>query len=99
MGMAEIWGDHVPNFLTPESGELGRGRRSRWSVRTVAAVVASATLALTGMAGPAMAAPVSVHEITANWTGIPVPTTAPYAQPVTAEWHVNTNDLDDPYSN
>lgn len=99
MGMAEIWGDHVPNFLTPESGELGRGRRSRWSVRTVAAVVASATLVLTGMAGPAMAAPVSVHEITANWTGIPVPTTAPYAQPVTAEWHVNTNDVDDPYSN
>ncbi|MGM7698619.1 DUF7507 domain-containing protein [Microbacterium sp. A84] len=46
-----------------------------------------------------MAAPQSVHEITANWAGDPVPTEAPFGQPVTAEFHVNTNDNGDPYTN
>ncbi|GAB3615814.1 hypothetical protein GCM10027416_03710 [Okibacterium endophyticum] len=62
-----------------------------------------AAIAMVGVgtftSGPAWAAPASVHEITANWVGDPVPTEAPYGQPVTAEWHVNTNDVDDPYSN
>ncbi|HWI31778.1 MAG TPA: hypothetical protein VNT50_09825, partial [Microbacterium sp.] len=69
--------------------------------RALSAIVAIATIAASVfIAAPAAtAAPASVHEITANWTGSPVPTTAPYGQPVTAEWHVNTNDVDDPYSN
>ncbi len=40
-----------------------------------------------------------MHEITANWAGDPTPTEAPFGQPVTAEFHVNTNDAEDPYSN
>ncbi|WP_067245462.1 DUF7927 domain-containing protein [Microbacterium resistens] len=47
----------------------------------------------------AQAAPLSTHEITAVWAGDPAPTEAPYGQPVIAEWRVNTNDVDDPYSN
>jgi fimbrial isopeptide formation D2 family protein/uncharacterized repeat protein (TIGR01451 family) len=62
-------------------------------------MVASAALVLMAVAVPASAAPLSVHEITANWAGDPVPTEAPYGQPVTAEFHVNTNDTEDPYSN
>lgn len=70
-----------------------------WPVRAAAATLATAALVLTGMTAPAFAAPASVHEITANWAGDPVPTEAPFGQPVTAEWHVNTNDVDDPFSN
>lgn len=62
----------------------------------LALVVAAGSL-LT--AAPATAAPVSVHEITAVWAGDPAPAEAPFGQPVTAEWRVNTNDADDPYSN
>src|SRR3546814_4995915 len=68
-------------------------------MRAAAAVAASATLVLTGLAAPASADPQSTHEITANWAGNPSPTAAPFGQPVTAEFHVNTNDTENPYSN
>lgn len=63
--------------------------------------VVTAVTGLTAALVPAVAfaAPVSVHEITARWAGDPAPTSAPFGQPVTAEWRVNTNDADDPYSN
>lgn len=69
--------------------------------RALSAIVAIATIAAGVFisAPAAIAAPASVHEITANWAGDPTPTEAPFGQPVTAEWHVNTNDVDDPYSN
>ncbi|WP_261165246.1 DUF11 domain-containing protein [Microbacterium sp. Marseille-Q6965] len=65
----------------------------------IGVVAAVTALTTTLMPAVAYAAPVSVHEITARWAGNPVPTAAPFGQPVTAEWRVNTNDADDPYSN
>lgn len=81
------------------SSERVGARSEFWLVRAAAVLLSSAALVLTGMTAPAFAAPASVHEITANWAGDPVPTEAPFGQPVTAEFHVNTNDVDDPYSN
>ncbi|SEB07579.1 DUF7927 domain-containing protein [Leifsonia sp. 21MFCrub1.1] len=62
----------------------------------VAVILALATAVI---GAPALAASVAVHEITAKWAGDPVPTSAPYGQPVTAEWRVNTNDATDPFAN
>lgn len=87
------------NSVMTSHARRSAGRRPRGA----AAFAGIAALTLSLLAAPAapaaQAAPLSAHEITANWTGTPVPTTAPYGQPVTAEWHVNTNDVDDPFSN
>ncbi|MCP2638535.1 DUF11 domain-containing protein, partial [Microbacterium sp. HD4P20] len=72
----------------------GRRRATAAAFTGVAALI----LSLLPVAA-AQAAPLSVHEITANWAGDPTPTEAPFGQPVTAEFHVNTNDSEDPYSN
>lgn len=87
-------------FVASRSTSRGEveSRKLIWPVRTAAAMLASAALVMTGFVAPASAAPFSAHEITANWTGTPVRTTAPFGQAVTAEWHVNTNDVDDPFS-
>ncbi|HEX3680854.1 MAG TPA: hypothetical protein VHU90_14145, partial [Galbitalea sp.] len=50
-----------------------------------------------GLAGAANAATNAVHEISANWVGNP--TTAPYGQAITSEWHISTNDANDPEAN
>lgn len=72
------------------------GRRVRaWLAAPVALVVAAGTVMV---AEPAFAVP-TTHEITVVWAGDPVPTSAPFGQPVTAEWRVNTNDVNDPYAN
>ncbi|WP_170028582.1 DUF11 domain-containing protein [Diaminobutyricimonas aerilata] len=75
---------------------VGRGWKA--SVATVVAV----GLVATGAPLSASAAIVANHEITVNWigntTGAPVPTSAPFASTVTAEWHINTNDASDPFS-
>lgn len=70
-------------------------RRFRTLVSGATALVVAASTVL--MATPALATP-TVHEITANWAGDPLPTEAPYGQPVTAEWRINTNDATDPFS-
>ncbi|MDF1479311.1 SpaA isopeptide-forming pilin-related protein [Leifsonia sp. H3M29-4] len=62
-------------------------------------MIASFALLVATVSVPAWADPQSVHEITANWVGDPLPTEAPFGQPMTAEFHVNTNDTQDPYSN
>ena len=67
-------------------------------IRLVAAIVASLVLVLVGVSAPANAAVTAVHELTANWTGSPVPTSAPYGQALTSEWHLNTNDASDPFA-
>jgi uncharacterized repeat protein (TIGR01451 family)/fimbrial isopeptide formation D2 family protein len=67
-------------------------------MRIVAAVAASLVLVLAGVSAPANAAVTAVHELTANWTGGTVPTSAPYGQALTSEWHLNTNDVGDPYA-
>lgn len=77
----------------------GRHVMKRRPWRAAAAVVASIALMAGAGAVPASAEPQSVHEIMANWAGDPLPTEAPFGQPVTAEFHVNTNDTEDPYSN
>lgn len=92
----------MPLFVASKStlDHESPGRRNLIrSARAIAAAVASAAIVLAGSTVPAAAAPQSVHEITANWAGDPVPTEAPYGQPVTAEFHVNTNDNGDPYTN
>ncbi|WP_136707103.1 SpaA isopeptide-forming pilin-related protein [Agromyces sp. H66] len=77
----------------------GRHALKRRPWRALAALAASIALMAGTAAVPASAEPQSVHEITANWAGDPLPTKAPFGQPVTAEFHVNTNDTEDPYSN
>jgi len=65
----------------------------------VAAVVASAVLVLAGVSAPANAAVTATHELTANWADLPAPTNAPYGVTRTAEFHLNTNDANDPFAN
>ena len=64
--------------------------------RAVSALVAVtiAGFSVFGLAGAATAATTAVHEITANWVGNP--TTAPSGQAITSEWHISTNDANDP---
>jgi uncharacterized repeat protein (TIGR01451 family)/fimbrial isopeptide formation D2 family protein len=62
-------------------------------IASVLAVAAAATIS-----APAYAVP-TVHEITANWADSPAPTNAPYGVTRTAEFHINTNDANDPYAN
>ncbi len=57
---------------------------------------------LAGLLSPSVAQAVTVsavHEITADWAGTPTPTTAPYGSTVTSEFHINTNDANDPALN
>ncbi|WP_157578791.1 DUF11 domain-containing protein [Rudaea cellulosilytica] len=49
------------------------------------------------IAPAASAATSATHEITTNWLGSPA--TAPYGGTVTAEWHVSTNDANNPQAN
>ena len=63
------------------------------SIGAVLAVVAVGVVA-----SPANAVP-TVHEITADWADSPAPTDAPYGVTRTAEFHINTNDATDPYTN
>ena len=63
------------------------------------AVLAVSAVSVIGLAAPASAATVAVHEITANWYGSPAPTTAPFGQSLTGEWHISTNDANDPQAN
>ncbi|WP_203136398.1 hypothetical protein [Microbacterium sp. JZ31] len=73
-----------------------RRRRFRAGLSaTTAFLVAAATVFV---AAPAAAVPTD-HEITARWAGDPAPTSAPYGQPVTAEWRINTNDATEPFAN
>jgi len=75
-----------------------RGAGSFAGLRGAAAIVAGLALVLAGMSAPAHAAATAVHELTANWAGSPLPTSAPYGQALTSEWHLNTNDANDPYA-
>ncbi|WP_172832221.1 DUF7507 domain-containing protein [Nakamurella panacisegetis] len=47
----------------------------------------------------ASAATVAKHELTANWADAPAPTDAPYGVTRTAEFHLSTNDVSDPFAN
>lgn len=66
--------------------------------RSVVAVVAALATVLAGTSLAANAAIVSEHEITANWAA-PVPASVLYANLVTAEWHISTNDASQPETN
>ena len=68
-------------------------------LRLVIALCASAVLVLAGVSAPAIAAVTATHELTANWADLPAPTNAPYGVTRTAEFHLNTNDANDPYAN
>jgi len=69
------------------------------AVRVGAALLATVTLVLAGVSAPANAAVTATHEITANWADVPAPTNAPYGVTRTAEFHINTNDANDPFAN
>ncbi|MBW9094843.1 DUF11 domain-containing protein [Microbacterium jejuense] len=60
--------------------------------------MAAVLMVVSGMAATANAAIVAEHEITANWAA-PVPTSVLYGNPVIAEWHINTNDAEQPETN
>lgn len=55
-------------------------------------------MVVSGATTAANAAIVAEHEITANWAA-PVPISVLYGNPVVAEWHINTNDAEQPESN
>ena len=69
------------------------------AIRVGAALLATVTLVLAGVSAPANAAVTATHEITANWADVPAPTNAPYGVTRTAEFHLNTNDANDPFAN
>lgn len=77
-------------------GERREGGTRRIGKATVASV--AAMLMVVSGATAANAAIVATHEITANWAA-PVPTSVQYGNPVVAEWHINTNDAEQPESN
>jgi fimbrial isopeptide formation D2 family protein/uncharacterized repeat protein (TIGR01451 family) len=83
------------HLATPRGGTLLTYPRAS---RTIAgSLVLILLLGLLSMAGVANAATTAVHEITANWVGSP--TTAPYGQALTSEWHISTNDASNPQAN
>ena len=67
--------------------------------RAISALVAVtiAGFSVFGLSGVASAATTAVHEITTNWVGNP--TTAPFGQAITSEWHISTNDATNPQAN
>ncbi|MBR0345434.1 MAG: DUF11 domain-containing protein, partial [Rudaea sp.] len=61
-------------------------------------LVAAACLLLSfALAPAALAATSAKHEMTSNWVGSPA--SAPYGSALTAEWHINTNDANNPQAN
>ncbi|MCU1528173.1 MAG: hypothetical protein JWP75_1936 [Frondihabitans sp.] len=71
------------------------GRRHRL-VAGISMVAVALVVVLLAQPLPAIAATTAKHEITADWAGSPTPASAPYGTTVTAEFHVNTNDADNP---
>ena len=72
-------------------------KRNRSVGRFQRLIAAIGFLAAFGVASTASAATSAVHEITTNWAGSPA--TAPYGSTVIAEWHINTNDANNPQAN
>lgn len=78
-------------------GEHTQRRSIRRTAKAAVASLAAALMVISG-ATAASAAIVAAHEITANWAA-PAPTSVMYGNPVIAEWHINTNDAEQPESN
>ncbi|WP_460520366.1 DUF7927 domain-containing protein [Humibacter antri] len=74
------------------------GRR-HWLAACLSTMTVAMVILLLAQPAPALAATTAKHEITADWAGTPVPSSAPYGTTVTAEFHVNTNDADNPAAN
>lgn len=74
------------------------GRGIRRLGKAALASAAALLMVVSGATTAANAAIVAEHEITANWAA-PVPTSVLYGNPVIAEWHINTNDAEQPESN
>ena len=60
-------------------------------------LVAAAGLLAAAFSPLASAATSATHEIAVNWVGAPA--SAAYGSAVTAEWHINTNDANNPQAN
>lgn len=74
------------------------GRGIRRTGKAALASLAAVLMVISGATATASAAIVAQHEISANWAA-PVPTSVLYGNPVVAEWHINTNDAEQPESN
>ncbi len=81
----------------------GGRTRSPLRRRPLAAVSVTAVISLVAVMlvvpTAVSAATAAKHEITATWAGTPAPTSAQYASPVNAEFHINTNDANNPKAN
>jgi uncharacterized repeat protein (TIGR01451 family) len=77
---------------TTSSGSFRENRRSDIGFRhALTAVGLFAALAFSSLASAATSA---VHEIKSNWAGAPA--SASYGTALTSEWHINTNDANNP---
>lgn len=79
---------------TSLSSAPDKHRPSRW--RSIRACLGLAFVAALLSPLPASAVP-TVHELTANWVGNPA--SVPFGTAVIGEWHVSTNDANDPEAN
>lgn len=70
---------------------------ARSSRRFLLAAAAIGFLAAFAIAPAASAATSATHELTTNWVGSPA--NAQYGSTVIAEWHINTNDANNPQAN